>query len=247
MELITNSNKPLGHRSYGSIPHLPGSRLGPGDYHIHEGQAKIATEKVRDKHDRVIIQEKLDGSNVAVAKVNGEVLAITRAGYLANTSQYQQHLLFDAWVKDNSERFDSLLMEGERICGEWLAQAHGTRYNLPHEPFVAFDIIKEKKRIIFAELKERVLPFDFILPNIIGYEPMNPESVMDKLGYGVTMYHNRHGAIDPIEGAIWRVERKGTVDFLAKFVHHNKVDGKYLPEYNGTGLPIFNICPKKHS
>jgi hypothetical protein len=33
--------KPLGRKSYGSIPHLPGSRLGPGDYCISEGQAPI--------------------------------------------------------------------------------------------------------------------------------------------------------------------------------------------------------------
>jgi hypothetical protein len=246
MELIKNSNKPLGHRSYGSIPHLPGSRLGPGDYHIHEGQAKIATEKVRDKHDRVIVQEKLDGSNVAVAKINGEILAITRAGYLANTSKYQQHLLFDAWVNTNRTRFNSLLTEGERICGEWLAQAHGTIYNLPHEPFVAFDIIKDKNRIIFDQLTERTRPFDLILPCILGFGPMSIETALDKLGYGQSIFHNMHGSVDSIEGAIWRVERNGKVDFLAKFVHHGKEDGKYLPEKNGTGMPIFNTWPKRH-
>jgi len=42
------SNKPLNQKAYGSIPHLPGSRLGPGDYSIGEGQARIATEKLRD-------------------------------------------------------------------------------------------------------------------------------------------------------------------------------------------------------
>jgi hypothetical protein len=237
MELITNSNKPLGHRSYGSIPHLPGSRLGPGDYHIHEGQAKIATEKVRDKHDRVIIQEKLDGSNVAVAKVNGEILAITRAGYLANTSQYQQHLLFDAWVKDNSERFDFLLKDGERICGEWLAQAHGTIYNLWHEPFVAFDIMVGNKRIGYDRFIERVYEH-CIVPNIVAQCAMPIMEAMAQLGQG------KHGAVDPVEGIIYRVERKGVVDFLTKFVRSDKEDGKYLPERNGTGQPIFNTLNK---
>lgn len=33
--------KPLGHKAYGSIPHLPTSRLGPGDHHVTEGQARI--------------------------------------------------------------------------------------------------------------------------------------------------------------------------------------------------------------
>ena len=52
------NNKPLGQKAYGSIPHLPGSRLGVGDHHVTHGQAKIATEKPRDKHDFIIVQEK---------------------------------------------------------------------------------------------------------------------------------------------------------------------------------------------
>lgn len=35
---------------------------------------------------------------------------------------------------------------------------------------------------------------------------------------------------DKIEGAVWRVERKGVVDFLAKYVRHGKVDGKYIDQ-----------------
>lgn len=97
---IMNTDKPLGQRAYGSIPHLPGSRLGPGDYCINEGQARIATEKARDKHDLIIVQEKLDGSNVAVAKVNGEIIALTRSGYTALSSPYQQHhFLLCGWKK----------------------------------------------------------------------------------------------------------------------------------------------------
>ena len=59
--------KPLGHKSYGSIGHLPGSRQGRDDVGIDPGQARIVLEKTRDRHDRIIVQEKLDGSNVAVA------------------------------------------------------------------------------------------------------------------------------------------------------------------------------------
>jgi hypothetical protein len=230
-----NNNKPLGHRSYGSIPHLPGSRLGPGDHHIEQGQARIATEKARDKYDKVIIQEKLDGSNVAVAKVDGKILAITRAGHLAHTSKYQQHHLFDKWVQINAARFDSVLSEGGRICGEWLAQAHGTRYNLTSEPFVAFDIMCGSNRATWEEVHGR-LSGNFILPHCLSDTgPMSPSDALHYLGAG------NHGAIDPIEGLIYRVDRKGVVDFLTKYVRHDKQDGKYLPENNGTGQPIWNI------
>ena len=49
-----------------------------------------------------------------------------------------------------------------------------------------------------------------------------------------------HGALDEVEGAIWRVERKEKVDFLTKFVRHDKEDGKYFPEVTGKG-EIWNI------
>lgn len=58
--------KPLGIKAYTSIPHLPGSRLGLGDHTINPGQAKICTEgKVGE---RVIVQEKIDGTCVAVLR-----------------------------------------------------------------------------------------------------------------------------------------------------------------------------------
>ena len=51
-------SKPLGIKNYGHIRHLPGSRMGPGDHHCDNGQARIATEALRDRHDLVIVLEK---------------------------------------------------------------------------------------------------------------------------------------------------------------------------------------------
>lgn len=236
----TKPIKPLGFKAYGSIPHLPGSRLGPGDHHCEQGQARIATVKARDKHDIVIVQEKLDGSNVSVAKIGGGIHSLTRAGYSAITSIYDQHRMFAHWVDKNLKRFDNLLKEGERICGEWLIQAHGTRYNLPHEPFVAFDMFCGKERLIFEEFGSRAYDHDFVLPRLINIGvPVTIEYACKAISI------SGHGAIDPVEGAVWRVERKGKVDFLCKYVRHDKEDGKYLPEKNGTGKPIYNLLEEK--
>ena len=51
--------KPLGGKSYGSVPHLIGSRRGPMDFGVNEGQQRICCEKKRDRHDTIIVQEKL--------------------------------------------------------------------------------------------------------------------------------------------------------------------------------------------
>lgn len=90
--------KPLNGPSYGSIPHLPGSRLGPGEHTITIGQMKICTEKTRDSKDKIIVTEKLDGSCCCVANIDNKILALTRAGYLAESSPYEQHHIFANWV-----------------------------------------------------------------------------------------------------------------------------------------------------
>jgi len=224
----STSRKPLGRKSCGSIGHLPNSRLGPSDSCVTEGQAKICTVKARDKHDTIIVQEKLDGSNVGVALLNGEIIPLSRAGYHARTSPFEQHHLFADWVAKHENRFRSVLMEGERICGEWLAQAHGTIYSLgsQYEPFAAFDIMRGANRITFNELQDRV--FDvFDMPALLNWgEPVSVEyALRQHQGYGVPC--------DEIEGVVYRVERQGKVDFLAKYVRPDKVDGKYLESVTG--------------
>jgi len=238
-----NDRKPLGIKNYGSIPHLPNSRIGPGDHSCSEGQARIATQKTRDQFDRVIIQEKLDGSNVGIARIGESVIAITRAGYLAHTSPYKQHHVFGEWVSDNAERFLNVLEDGERLVGEWLLQAHGTRYYLTREPFVAFDIMRGDRRLVFSDFHDRI-GMSFNIPASAIYQ--SAVSIHDaEIFYG---QYGFYGAADPIEGYVWRVERnevvgKGKrewrVDFLVKYVKPDKVDGKYLPEIS-VNPPVYN-------
>lgn len=243
--------KPLGGKSYGHIPHFPGSRMGPGDHKCSDGQLRIATEKARDKHDRIIVQEKVDGSNVGIARLDGVIIPLTRAGYVADTSPYEQHWRFGEWVYANQDRFLAVLRDGERLCGEWLMQAHGTRYQLPHEPFVVFDLMSGQKRLTAYELCDRVMPHGFILPRLIHEgEPLSIEEALRRIET------SGHGALDPVEGAVWRVERnelinkqtggerRWIVDYLAKYVRPEKIDGCYLPEKNGTDKPIWNWKPR---
>ena len=209
--------------------------MGPADHCCDPGMLKIATEETRDYDEIVIVQEKLDGSNVSVAKVGGKILSLTRAGYLATTSPFPMHHMFARWVRQNENRFD-FLEEGQRICGEWLIQAHGTRYDLPHEPFVVFDIIANKDRLIYEEFLDKVQS-RFTTPRLISRGPsLSVETAMEMIKT------SGHGAIDPVEGAVWRVEKGNKVSFLAKYVRLDKVDGLYLPEKSGEH-PLWNPFP----
>jgi RNA ligase len=226
----------LGRKAYFSIGHLPDSRRGPGDHSVPIGQARICTSKPRDRHDRVIVQEKLDGSCVAVALVNGVLHPIGRSGYAAIASKYEQHRLFHLWVLEHEELFRAVLREGERLVGEWLAQAHGTRYDLTaHAPFAPFDIIREEGRMPFDEFSSR-LGDRFLRPSLL--HDGTPLPVADAL----RLHAGKQWPADEIEGVVYRVERRGIVEFLAKYVRPDKVDGKHLPEISGQSA-VWNWRP----
>jgi hypothetical protein len=235
--------RPLGGKAYGSIPHLPGSRTGPADRHLSPTHARICTERPRDAHDHVVVLEKLDGSCVAAARLGDAIVALGREGRLAAHSPNEARRLWAAWVTQHTERFLATLQPGERLVGEWLALAHGTRYALRHEPFVAFDLLSGNERLPWHEVRARVSAGGFVTPGLIHEGgPLSIEAAMERLQGG-----GFHGAIDPVEGAVWRVERRAEgasrVDFLAKYVRPDKVDGSLLPE--NTHLPaVWNWRPE---
>lgn len=229
-DVETKARKPLGRKGYGSIPHLPASRMGPADHSCHEGQAVICTLKARDRHDRVIVTEKLDGACMTIARIGHSIVPITRAGYHAGDGAFEHLRAFSPWVKERESKLLMALSDGQRICGEWLAMAHGTIYELgSQQPFIVFDVIEGERRLPHDEMQAiasmACLPTAHILSD---GPPLSVADAMSALGpYG------HHGATETVEGAVWRVERKGQFDFMAKFVRHDKQDGKYLPNVSG--------------
>lgn len=217
--------KPLGIKAYGSVPHLPGSRRGPADKGLAEEQAAILTDRCR-QGDRIIVTEKLDGSNTAVAKVNGQIVPLVRAGYRAASSKYKQHHLFEDWVMRQQPIFLELLQEGERACGEWLAQAHGIRYDLTERsPWAVFDLMTVQNRVPWDILQNRIEGVGLTtVPTLHIGDALSVEQALTKLAAG------HYGALDPAEGVVYRAERSGEVDFLGKHVRPSMAPGQYFPE-----------------
>ena len=87
--------------------------------------------------------------------------------------------------------------------------------------------------------RQRLAPAEFVRPGVVHRgRPIAVDEVLARLGSGF------HGAFDPVEGAVWRVERAqaGTlrVILVAKFVRRDKLDGALLPE--NTGQPAIWNC-----
>jgi ATP-dependent RNA circularization protein (DNA/RNA ligase family) len=217
--------KPIGIKNYGSIPHLSNSKLGDGDHYIGYGQERILTLKPRDKHDNILVFEKYDGSNVGVAKFENKIFALTRAGYEARSSPYKQHHYFADWVKRREFLFFDMLKNGERITGEWLAQAHGLIYKIEVEPIVFFDYFTaNNQRALFEELESNAIEYGLQLPRQLHKgQPITVEQLLPLLNEKTKGIES----IELPEGMVYRVERKGKVDFLAKYVRSDFSTGKF--------------------
>lgn len=244
------TEKPLKLKGYGSIPHLPNSRLGEGDHSISQGQADIVTKKTPDKHWKIIVTEKIDGSNTSICKVDNKIYALGRAGYTAQSSPYVQHQYFAHWVREREEYFNKILNNGERIVGEWCSQVHSTRYNLDSEPWFPFDYFtKDNKRINFDNFCEivddKLSELNLKRPYVISMDCISTEEVMKLLGK--CGFHNALIQDGP-EGAVWRAEYKNEFNFICKYVRWNKPSGKYLPEINPEiKEPIWNWRPRNEN
>lgn len=218
---------PLGGKAYHRIPHLPGSRTGSSDRMADPPLAKRCIEKER-KGDTIVVQEKLDGSCVALARIGDELVALGREGWRAAESNNPGRRMFAAWAAGIDRRIHSLLDDGDRLVGEWLALAHSTRYVLAHAPFVAFDWFHRGSWRSSAALVEA---FGALLPTpqvVHRGQALGIAAAVERLGD-----RGAHGAVDSVEGLVWRVEREDTVVGWAKYVRPGKRDGVLLPENSG--------------
>jgi len=240
LKSVDPNRRVLPYRAYPSIPHLPGSRLGPSERVIGAHQRSMLTERARRPRDRVIVQEKLDGSCVCAWRRGDQLLALGRGGDLAALSANPGRRLWADWAASQSARFLALLGDGERACGEWMALAHGERYELHHEPFVLFDLFDADNRpISFKALVERATAERFVTPHLLhAGAPIGVEAIDRALGP-----RGFHGAQGAAEGAVWRIERDGRVLFRAKYVRPDKRDGSLLADKSG-GPEIWNWRPQ---
>jgi hypothetical protein len=187
---VAEPERPLGRKAYFKIAHLPGSRTGPSDRTAPLELAERCLVTPRPG-ETVLVEEKLDGSCVAVARVAGQLLALGREGTLAERSGNPGRRLFAEWVTEHASLFAELLADGEWLVGEWLALAHSTHYELRHAPLVVFDGFSRGAQWTRDALSERL---DGKLPQAALLHrggALGIEAMLEKLGAG------QHGAVEP--------------------------------------------------
>lgn len=217
--------KVLSHKNYGSIPHLLGSKLGEHDKFITEGQHNIATKKSRDWKDTIWVTEKIGGSNVGVVKINGILNRVTRKGLLCSKSRFDTHKEFINESYRFLDRIKYEIEEGERLVFEWVDTENPCSIQYCHDEVFLLDWFDaNNRRKPFCDVIRMAGHLGVSTPKIIHCgQPIDVKRLI-KQKNALTSNLTKEQS----EGLVYRVERNGQFDFMAKWVRPDFIPGKLL-------------------
>ena len=135
---------------YPRTPHLFGSKGTDDDKHLGEAESNrfISDESL-------IVEEKLDGTNVGIHFTETGEMALQCRGHLITEGMHPQYDLFKQWANVKRPLLEERLETRYILFGEWLYARHSVHYRrLPHY-FFEFDIY-DKEEEVFLSLARRM-------------------------------------------------------------------------------------------
>jgi hypothetical protein len=136
---------------YPRTPHLFGSIGTDDDKHLGPAES---SRFLADPS--LIVEEKLDGTNVGLHFDESGNLVMQCRGHLITEGMHPQYDLFKQWGAVKRSVFENRLEDRYILFGEWLYARHSVHYRrLPHY-FFEFDVY-DKRRSLFLTLSDRLV------------------------------------------------------------------------------------------
>lgn len=212
----------MGHRRLSELlpefprtPHLPGSRGGDDDIVLEHSEA------IDILREEVVVEEKLDGSNLAISWVDGHLVARNRRkflhkGNLPKNPSGKQFL--PMWNYMDRHRQGLRSLEGMAVYGEWLWMAHGIHYSRLPSYFIAFDLFDPGRGFLpFEESRQRLQEAGFETPPLIHLGKIDSYEQIVHWSNDISSY-----AFSPMEGLYFRMDNR-----RFKYVREEFEPGKF--------------------
>jgi len=210
---------------YPRTPHLFGSRGTDDDKHLDEAQSRRFLAD-----DSLIVEEKLDGTNVGLHFASSGEMVLQCRGHLISEGMHPQYDLFKQWAAVKRSVLEKQLTDRFILFGEWLYARHSIHYRqLPHY-FFEFDIY-DKQAGCFLSLEKRLAIID---GGGIETVPVLHSGSADKEELeqmiGPSRFDSRfenpltNRPDNLMEGLYLRTESSGAVSARAKFVRREFVE-----------------------
>lgn len=209
---------------YPRTPHLFGSKGTDDDKHLSEADSNafIAGESL-------IVEEKIDGTNVGIHFSDGELVLQCR-GHLITDGMHPQYDLFKQWTAVKRHVLEECLGEQFILFGEWVYARHSVFYRRLSHYFFEFDIY-DKQAEAFLDLKQRlsILAGTGIETVPVVHQGALPKTDLQSL-IGPSQFDSQfenpmtHQTDNLMEGLYLRTEADGVVTGRAKFVRPEFVE-----------------------
>jgi hypothetical protein len=135
---------------YPRTPHLFGSRGTDDDKHLSEAESKefIANESL-------IVEEKIDGTNVGIHFSDSGEMVLQCRGHLITEGMHDQYDLFKQWAAVKRHVLEDQFENRFILFGEWVYARHSIHYRKLTHYFFEFDIY-DKEHEAFLDLECRL-------------------------------------------------------------------------------------------
>lgn len=161
----------------------------------------------------VVVEEKVDGTNVGFSVLNGSVVAQSRGEYVRRPAHAQFSPLWP-WLALRQAVMKGALDKSLILFGEWCYAVHSVRYKALPDWFIGFDVYDRRSRRFWSAARRNELL------QRTGISPV-PELArghfqVQDLTQLLSRQSSRFGG--PIEGLYLRQESHGWLDDRAKLV-----------------------------
>lgn len=135
---------------YPRTPHLFGSKGTEDDKHLSEADS---IDFIAD--DSLIVEEKIDGTNVGIHFSDDGQIVLQCRGHLITEGMHPQYDLFKQWAVMKRNVLEERLVQRFILFGEWVHARHSIFYRQLAHYFFEFDIY-DKKAEAFLDLQQRL-------------------------------------------------------------------------------------------
>lgn len=135
---------------YPRTPHLFGSKGTDDDKHLGEAESN---DFIAD--DSLIVEEKLDGTNVGIHFSDDGEIVLQCRGHVITEGMHPQYDLFKQWAAVKRHSLEERLENRFIMFGEWVYARHSVFYRRLSHYFFEFDIYDKQIRA-FLDLEQRL-------------------------------------------------------------------------------------------
>ena len=210
---------------YPRTPHLFGFRGTDDDKHMGEAEShRFLSDK------SLIVEEKLDGTNVGIHFTTQGDSVLQCRGHLITEGMHPQYDLFKQWAAAKRPMLEERLMDRFILFGEWLFARHSIHYRRLPNYFFEFDIY-DKEIEDFLSLERRLALLEGMNVHtvpVIHRGSLTRDRLVSLIGpsrFDSEFDNPLTGEIDHLmEGLYLRTEANGVVTGRAKFVRFEFVE-----------------------